>query len=695
MEFRIASSFTASLARLTNSEQKLTKTTIFDLQVNPESPGLSFHKLDRARDSGFWSVRVSRDIRLIVHRTDSSVLVCYVGHHDAAYGWAERRKLERHPRTGAAQFVEIRETVREVEVPVYVETTVAEPRPTPVQKPLLFDGLPTEDLLAYGVPKEWLQDVQAATEDSLLTLADHLPEEAAEALLELATGGEPQVPVQISAETDAFRHPDALRRFRVVESVEELERALEYPWEKWAVFLHPSQRDTVECKYSGPARVFGSAGTGKTVVALHRAVHLAREHTSSSVLLTTFSIPLARNLRRKLRSLVSEDDAVGQQISVRSIDEAGIDLYEEWVGSPAVVTLPKLRVLLRSPAEQIPDRSFADRFLEGEWTEVVDAWQLRSWEEYRDVPRLGRKTRLGEEQRLRLWSIFEQVWTRLSDEALVTMPMVFAAITEELSEGREPPYHFVVVDEAQDISVPQLRFLAALAGDKPDGLFFAGDLGQRIFRTPFSWRALGVDLGTRSRTLKVNYRTTHQIRQQSDRLLSSVLADVDGIKEDRSRTVSVFNGPAPTVSVYANEEAEAVAVGEWLKRVLTNGIAPRECAVFVRSDLEIDRAKRAVQAAGHKPTIPRAGEDIPVGSVPVMPMHSAKGLEFRAVAVMACDDEVIPLQERIEQVADAADLEDVYNTERSLLYVACTRARDHLMISGVEPASEFLDDLSE
>ena len=363
------------------------------------------------------------------------------------------------------------------------------------------------------------------------------------------------------------------------------------------------------------------------------------------------------------------------------------------MGSPAVVTLPKLRVLLRSASEQISDRTFTDRFLEGEWTEVVDTWQLRGWEEYRDVPRLGRKTRLGEEQRLQLWSVFERVWKRLADEALVTTPMVFAAITKELSDGREPPYQFVVVDEAQDISVPQLRFLAALAGDKPNGLFFAGDLGQRIFRTPFSWNTLGVDLGTRSLTLKVNYRTSHQIRQQSDRLLPSIVADVDGIEEDRSHTISVFNGPAPTVSVYPDEEAEAGAVGEWLAGVLAEGIAPEECAVFVRSDLEIDRAKRAVRATGHEPTIPRAGEDITAGSVPVMPMHSAKGLEFKAVAVMACDDEVIPLQERIEQVADDADLEDVYNTERHLLYVACTRARDQVMISGVEPASEFLDDL--
>src|SRR6202048_2273153 len=125
MEFRIADAFTDSLARMTGDEQKAVKTTAFDLQVNPATPGLSFHKLARAKDKNFWSVRASSDIRLIVHKSDPSLLLCYVGHHDDAYDWAERRKLETHPKTGAAQLVEIRETIKEIVVPVYVPTEIA------------------------------------------------------------------------------------------------------------------------------------------------------------------------------------------------------------------------------------------------------------------------------------------------------------------------------------------------------------------------------------------------------------------------------------------------------------------------------------------------------------------------------------------------------------------------------------------
>src|SRR6476469_1212305 len=221
MEFRIADTFTDSLARLTGDEQKAVKTTAFDLQLDPANPGLSFHKLDKAKDKNFWSMRVSRDIRLIVHKTAASLLLCYVDHHDKAYDWAERRKLETHPTTGAAQLVEIRETVKEIIVPVYVQTELPLAPASVVPQPPLFAGRNDDELLGYGVPPEWLADVRKATEDTLLALTDHLPAEAAEALLELATGGKPRVAQPAASAADPFDHPDAQRRFRVMKNVEE------------------------------------------------------------------------------------------------------------------------------------------------------------------------------------------------------------------------------------------------------------------------------------------------------------------------------------------------------------------------------------------------------------------------------------------------------------------------------------------
>jgi len=689
MNFRIADTFTDSLAKLTGEEQKSVKTTAFDLQMNPSNPGMSFHKLSNARDKNFWSIRVSSDLRIIAHKTKSSLLLCYVDHHDPAYNWASRRKLETHPKTGAAQLVEIRETVQEISVPVYV----AVESPTPDKSPL-FVEIAAEELLSYGVPEEWLDDVRVANEDTILDLADHLPSEAAEALLNLATGVKPEVVTLISPESDPFSHPDAQRRFRLMTNIEELEQALDYPWEKWTVFLHPAQRELVERDYSGPARVSGSAGTGKTIVALHRAVYLTRTNPDSRVLLTTFSEPLARALRTKLQRLIGHEPRLGDRLEVHDLDTIGQRLYSLNFGKPKIASRSDIQTLLTQAAADIDGHKFTAQFLISEWEQVVDAWQLCDWESYRDVKRLGRKTRLPEKHRQVLWTIFAKVQAGLKSRGLITYAGMFNKLAGMLVESHHPPFDFSVTDEAQDISVAQLRFLAALGAGKRNSLFFAGDLGQRLFQQPFSWKSLGVDIRGRSRNLRINYRTSHQIRMQADRLLDPEVADVDGNIEERRGTVSVFNGAKPMITELNSFAEEVESVAQWLKDRSAEGLMPHEFGVFVRSAAELDRAKAAVEAAELPLVILDEKVETASGHVSISTMPLVKGLEFRAVVVMACDDEIIPLQERIETVADDADLQEVYDTERHLLYVACTRARDHLLVTSGDVASEFLDDLT-
>jgi mRNA-degrading endonuclease RelE of RelBE toxin-antitoxin system len=252
----LADSFTASLARLTNDEQKQAKLTAFDLQVNPDQPGLQFHRIDKSKDPNFWSLRVSRDLRVIVHKTGDSVMLVYVGHHDDAYHWAERRRIEAHPRTGALQIVEVRERVEQIVEQIPAQASL--PLDTPVEPPRqIFAALSSDDLLSVGVPTDWLSDVVGASEDRFFSLIDHLPRDASEALLEYAaTGPLVSAPAPVA---DALTHPDTLRRFRVLEGAEELRAALDAPFEKWAVFLHPSQRSIVDRTFSGPARVAGSS----------------------------------------------------------------------------------------------------------------------------------------------------------------------------------------------------------------------------------------------------------------------------------------------------------------------------------------------------------------------------------------------------------------------------------------------------
>jgi hypothetical protein len=349
----------------------------------------------------------------------------------------------------------------------------------------MFNNLRKVELMSFGVPEEWVDDVRAANEDTLFNVISHLPQET---LLQLAVGEKPEPPKPEPVEAEPFAHPDALRRFRVLGDVEALRRALEEPWEKWAVSLHPSQAALVARNFSGPARVSGSAGTGKTVVALHRAAHMARQNATCRV---------------------PPDNLLG------CIGARPSDLYADAFG-PVRLVLPKtVRGLIADRAKQMGLR-FSLPFLIGEWFDLIEPWLVQSKQDYIKMTRLGRKTRLSVSQRETLWPLFQDVHEVIAARGETTNARMFGRVTEAIASATKPPYDFAVIDEAQDLAVAEGRFLAAFGGGRPNALFFAGDLGQRIFQTPFSWKSLGLDIRGRSYTLRVNYRTSHQIRTQAD-----------------------------------------------------------------------------------------------------------------------------------------------------------------------------------
>jgi hypothetical protein len=571
MNFLIADTFTASFNRLSGQDQKAVKASVFDLQMDPAGNGLQLHRIDKSKDPNFWSARVNRDVRLIVHKTGESLLVAYVGHHDDAYVWAQRRRIEAHPRTGAVQIVEVRERVEEIASPEtfdFVHPEPAKAGESAEPPPLLFASLNDDALLSAGVPADWLADVRAASEDGFFALAAHLPAEASEALLEYAATGRLPVAPALPAAADPFTHPDALRRIRLIADQEELEQALAFPWEMGG--LSPSiQRALVERTFSGPARVAGSAGTGKTIVAIHRAVRLARENPDARVLLATFSDPLAAALAKKVLVLAPETGGVVPRITTASFRAITTEMFQLEHGlRPRIAGDFVLRERLRAAAVAAGLKGFSERFLLSEWTNVIDAWGITSPDAYSTVQRMGRKSRLGPNQRARLWPVFQAVRDALAAERYTTWADVFTGLADRLARA---------------------------------------------------------------------------------------LADI---------------------------ATEAATVRQTVEAWLGEGIAAREIGLFVRTQQLVTRARLAIAGL--------AGE----GEMTTAPMSLAKGLEFRAVVVMACDEGVLPLDERVADAADEAELDDIYETERRLLYVACTRAREHLLLTGVTPVSEYLADFA-
>ena len=678
MQFYISDTFTESLKRLSNSEQKIAKTTVFDYQTNPSLPSLQFHRIDKSKDSNFWSIRINQDLRIVVHKQEEQILICYVDHHDKAYQWAEKRRLDIHPKTGAVQLVVIPETLSE-----------SQSTPVSPKKKKLFLNISKEMILACGVPQDWISTILEADEDTLFDFLHLLPAEAGEALLDLASGKKPgSIPMEKETH-NPFEHPDSLRRFKLITGQTELEEALLASWSKWAVYLHPLQKSIVEKEYRGPVRISGSAGTGKTIVALHRATFVARKNPEAKILLVTFSDILANSLHQNFIRLVSNSPDIAERVEVITLEKLAIRFYKRYFGNVECFTQDEYKQIL---SEEIAKKTsnLNSNLVSMEVLQVVDAWNLEIWEDYKDFIRLGRRSRLKESQRREIWNIFFEIRNKYSKSGKVTLSQMYYKLAQKLKAESHSIFDAVIIDEAQDLTPSQMEFVSSLSKVKSN-YFFTGDLGQRIFQIPFSWKSFDMDIRGRSFTLKVNYRTSEQIRSHADKLLSKEISDFDGNLEKRKDTISLFQGPKPEVLLFQNQSEETKSNQIYLQDLLGNGFSAHEILIIVRSSEEYKRVESLQSDNINLAFIEK--EKSSINQFTVCTMHSAKGLEYRAVIIMACDSNVIPNSNRLEQSGDESELEEIYATERQLLYVACTRARDHLRITGVKPGSEFLEDM--
>ena len=683
MNLIIADTFQRSLARLTGNYQAVAKQAAYDFQANPKGPGFSYERVRGAKGANMWAFRVSADLRVIVHRTAESLVLCYVDHHAKAYAWAERRCLENHPVTGAAQIVEMVEKV--VEITKYITTV----KPQGIVELPIFRRFERNYVHALGVPDEWLDAVMNTNETDLLALLPKLPQEAAERLLQLACGDPVPVPMAEQGES-GFSHPDAQRRFRRVEDEHELKQALEFPWDQWLVFLHPSQRKVVERRYNGPARVSGAAGTGKTVVALHRAVHLAKRNPAAKILITTFSKTLALRLAWQAKQLVGSDSPLFSQLRIEHVHKVARDVI---AGSRS----DALAIIQSSDAVELLEEAivatgqqsvFSLAFLKAEWNAIIEPAGIDTWEAYRTANRSNRGTPSGNRGRFAAWRIFEHVLTLMRQRRVVTWDRVCIEAARLLCKA--PMFDHVIADEYQDLGPAEMHFLRALVPPGCDDLFLCGDSRQRIYKAPSSWLSLGIDIRGRSTNLKVSYRTTEQIRRFADRIVRPIVDAGTGEPEKRG-SVSLFCGPEPEVYTAKCVPEEIEAVADWMRRLLKAGVSPGQIAVLGRTKAILhSRAESAVKLVGAAFRFLKEDEGLASDAIAIGTIHGAKGLEFRAVAVMGCDARTLPLDSVLSGFADTADRTEFVKQERRLLYVACTRGRERLLVTATGDMTMFI-----
>src|SRR5690606_28332319 len=461
---------------------------------------------------------------------------------------------------------------------------------------------------------------------------------------------------------------------------------LKLDWEQWMLYLHPSQREAVDRDFAGPARVTGGPGTGKSVVAVHRAARLAREGRGR-VLLTSFSRTLATHLKHQVDKLMADDPA-RERIDVVHLHQLAVDRITDVRGQGMhIANGPALSRAAKAAAEGLKAAGVTPAFLEAEWNMVVDPYGVSSWEEYVVVDRAARGTPLNRAQRETVWKGIEAMRGALAAEGQTTWSTVCWDLVDHLDEVGERPYAHVIADEVQDFGPAELRLLRALAEAGANDVFLASDANQRIFKPYTPVARAGLEVRGRSLTLRVNYRMTEQIRRTADRIISGK----QECDEPTVPSVSLLTGTEPEVTVFPGVNAEVKAVAEWIKRLVANGYRPGEIAIFARrKDIIQNRVHPAVKAANLESFNLESDEAPPSNRVAIGTMHRCKGLQFRAVAVMGVEDGTVPLDTVRARQPDEAAQRAFVEMERNLLYVACSRARERLLLAGGGRAPEGL-----
>ncbi|MEU7691413.1 AAA family ATPase [Microbispora sp. SCL1-1] len=655
--------------------------------------GMHLEKLHNIRDERFKSIRIDLKYRGIVLAPESGdeFMLLRVDSHDKAYEWVKHRRVSVNMATG---YMEIRDdaiitdTIQGLQK-IHGETV----RP-------LFEHVSDADMARLGIDDQMLKFARMLSDVAMLEALDgKLPQIQYDVLFGLAAGMSPEEvwndvvggitpeaidPDDLVAATQRMPHKVAL-----VEGPEELMELFAKPFARWRVYLHPLQQEAAFRSYSGPAQVTGGPGTGKTVVALHRARHLARQ--GGRVLLTTFTATLTRSLAESLR-LLETDDEVLSRIDVLTVDQVARRLVDGHVG--------KFTLLRRDEEKEIWRRiirhrslEFTEKFLQEEWRQVVLAQGVTSFDAYLDARRIGRGRRLGPVQRAKVWRAIGEFEQELADNNYRTFETICVEATRVLGELDTRPYDHVVVDEAQDLHPVRWRVIRGLVAEGPDDLFIANDTHQRIYDNRVSLSSVGIQLAGRSTKLKINYRTTEEILNWSCAMLAGEkIVDLAGQHTSLTGCRSEIHGAEPELYGASTKNAELTHLIEIVQGWLDAGVQPEEIGIAARSEMLAQSAAEALTRAGIDVVYLSREKDGTERHIRATTMHRMKGLEFRCVAVIGVGANQLPYANAITPLEeDATTHANDLQRERCLLFVASTRARERLYISWHGEPSPFLN----
>ena len=688
----ISADFLTAFAALPRQIQGKVTEFMNKFRNDPNSPGINYEKLNACRDKKICSVRIDNTYRgIVVRQQETGVyLLLWVDHHDEAYAWAKNKKCEINPKTGAIQIYDM------VIAPQVIPAT---------QDFCLFSEISDKDLVDLGLPEELIPFARTIVDSQeFYSKKSIFPADTFETLSWIAEGFPlDEVKTLVKHEesnvsdsfADALDSPETMKSFVVVDGEEELRRIMAEPLEKWRVFLHPTQRKIVRKKYSGAARVLGGAGTGKTVVAMHRAKQLATcLRNNERILCTTFTGNLASDIRDNLRKICTLDEL--RRIDVINLDAWVVQFLREH-GYSAEIAYDEKITKIWEDAVAMNDVSgeFPVNFYEDEYNRVVVAQEAFSLEKYVKASRIGRGVRLDRRMRMQIWKVFEDYQNIMKERQIRDInTAMYECRKLLLKSNSETRYKHVIVDEGQDLSVNAFRLLRAIAGDEHENdIFIVGDAHQRIYKNKATLSNGGINVRGRSSILRINYRTTEEIRKAAFALLNGIsFDDLDDDFDIGDHCQSLTHGKAPQVNRFTNANEEFDYVLKEIRGLIDSGVSAKNICVVARTHKLLDdyisqftsSGIRCYEIKGNK------ADDRGLEGIRVASMHRVKGLEFQYVFIVAANKRIIPLESAINSSDSVSTMESI-TAEKCLLYVALTRAQKCAYISGYGQMSEFLN----
>ena len=689
----ISSDFLTAFARLPRQVQGKVTEFVNKFRNDPMSPGIRYEKLNSGIDKKIFSVRIDDTYRgIVVRQQETGVyLLLWVDHHDEAYQWAAHKRCEVNPQTGAIQVFDVQTIVDQVSTP---------------EKVALFALATDGDLLQLGVPEAQLDFVRSFIhKEDFYKAESAMPQDAYEHLSWLAEGFPVAEVLELVAEEQntsasgedlaaALDVPATLKSFVVVDGEDELRRIMAEPLEKWRVFLHPTQRKIVRKTYSGAARVLGGAGTGKTVVAMHRAKQLASKcEGQQRILMTTFTANLAADIRENLRKICTLEEL--RRIEVIHLDAWVNQFLRESSFSAqigyddAIDPIWEKAILLANN-----DLPFEVPFYKEEWNRIVIAQEALTLDKYVKATRNGRGTRLDRKKRIQVWKVFENYQNLMKEYQIRDINTAMYESTKLLqATGSKPRYTSIIIDEGQDFSDNAYRLIRALAGEEhPNDIFIVGDSHQRIYRNHPTLSKCGINVRGRSNILKINYRTTEEIRKHAFALLNGIsFDDLDDGADIGGKCQSLTHGEKPIIENFGNANDEFDFMLGEVKKLKNSGIALMDICVVARTKKLVDDYIALFTRAGIRSyAIKRnKADDRSYDGLRVATMHRVKGLEFKYVFIAAVNNRIIPLPSAINKTDPVSEAESI-TSEKCLLYVAMTRAQKGVYITSYGKKSDFL-----